>query len=403
MVTAFGAGIAQADLKFVGKRHSGCFLAVGTSPGHGREKPLCYTFAAPLHACRLACSPPMQLTLLIPELVWSDPDDRGIYDVLDASALSALIARGALSAEPPLAAEEWLAARFGLPAPAPIAALRGAGDGIDVGDAQWICADPVHLRFHQERLVLADESQIGLTAAESAALLATLNEHLGDLGEFIATGSGRWAVRLKQAVSRSAPPLSRAIGREVRLDALFADPLLKRAGHEAQMLLHTHPVNGGRETTGQMTVNALWFWGAGRLGGPPAAPGCRLFSSAPVAHGLARLGGAAIAPPPKSLAEFLRTGPATDAIVELDALALPASYENGPEYLEVWKRLDQDWFGGLGRALRSGRIGALKLVVPSAFGLLTWSLTRLAVWKFWANRTPLSARVSALAAKGTVT
>ena len=52
-----------------------------------------------------------------------------------------------------------IAACFGLESSAPYAALRLLGEelaGVTPGEHHWTCADPVHLRFHQERLILAD-------------------------------------------------------------------------------------------------------------------------------------------------------------------------------------------------------------------------------------------------------
>jgi hypothetical protein len=34
--------------------------------------------------------------------------------------------------------------------------------------------------------------------------------------------------------------------------------------NEAQMLLHTHPLNDEREARGQLRVGSLWWWGGGR-------------------------------------------------------------------------------------------------------------------------------------------
>jgi hypothetical protein len=39
----------------------------------------------------------------------------------------------------------------------PFGALRLLGEGNDdARSGHWLCADPVHLRFHQERIILAD-------------------------------------------------------------------------------------------------------------------------------------------------------------------------------------------------------------------------------------------------------
>ena len=35
--------------------------------------------------------------------------------------------------------------------------------------------------------------------------------------------------------------------------------------NEAQMILHTHPVNAEREARGMPAVNSVWLWGGGTL------------------------------------------------------------------------------------------------------------------------------------------
>jgi hypothetical protein len=58
------------------------------------------------------------------------------------------------------------------------------------------------------------------------------------------------------------------------------------------MLLFDHPANRARESEGKPAVNAVWFFGGGRL--RPIAPAARLFVAAPpgligdVARGVAR-------------------------------------------------------------------------------------------------------------------
>src|SRR6516165_7977556 len=100
---------------------------------------------------------PMHLSLFIPELVWPEPDD-GVLDAragLDCPALFALLARGSFSRSPSTAPEARLAALFGQPAAVSLAALRrgGEADTRALPDASGlVCADPVHLRFHEGQL-----------------------------------------------------------------------------------------------------------------------------------------------------------------------------------------------------------------------------------------------------------
>jgi hypothetical protein len=68
--------------------------------------------------------------------------------------------------------------------------------------------------------------------------------------------------------------LDRVIGRNV--DAwLGSDPAarrIRRLQSEAQMLLHTHPLNERRETAGLLPINSFWLSGCGMARSTPGAP-----------------------------------------------------------------------------------------------------------------------------------
>ena len=111
----------------------------------------------------------MQLTLLIPELIWPEPDDRDAFDDLDCPALNLLLARSKMTRRPPQSLEATLTDAFGHAEGAPYAAFRLLGEANDAqapalaDDACWLCSDPVHLRFHQESLILADSGSFDIT------------------------------------------------------------------------------------------------------------------------------------------------------------------------------------------------------------------------------------------------
>ena len=124
----------------------------------------------------------MPLTLLIPELLWPEPEDRATQDALACPALATLLARAQFRRAPAVSYEAALCDAAGLPENAPYAALRRLGEADlgqdDLGSTTWLAADPVHLRFLQERLVLADPSQLALDTAEAEAILASFNREL---------------------------------------------------------------------------------------------------------------------------------------------------------------------------------------------------------------------------------
>ena len=57
--------------------------------------------------------PPPQVTLLVPELLWPEPEDRDTLANLSCPALNTLLARGRAHHRPALSHEAMLSALFG--------------------------------------------------------------------------------------------------------------------------------------------------------------------------------------------------------------------------------------------------------------------------------------------------
>ena len=83
---------------------------------------------------------------------------------------------------------------------APFGALRLLGEGSeDARSGHWLCADPVHLRFHQERIILADAGAFDLADDEAHGIVAALNAEFADIGQFHVASARRWYLRLNVA------------------------------------------------------------------------------------------------------------------------------------------------------------------------------------------------------------
>ena len=115
----------------------------------------------------------MQLTLIVPELIWPEPEDRDALGGVDCPSLEILLARSRRTRRAAQSLEATLADAFGQPPGAPYAAFRRLGEAYSAATAGtqsagcWLCCDPVHLRFHQEQLVLADSANFGITDDEA--------------------------------------------------------------------------------------------------------------------------------------------------------------------------------------------------------------------------------------------
>lgn len=356
----------------------------------------------------------MRLTLLIPELIWPEPGDAETFAGLACPALETLLARGRRTdaATGPATFDAALARAFDLDTAAPYAALRLLGEGIDPGRHHWACADPVHLRLHQERLILADGARAEVTMAEAEALVSELNRHFGtgsesgesfesfESFEFIAAAPERWYLRLSAAASFETPPLSAMAGRRIerQLPEEAGLAWLRRLLNEAQMLLHGHAVNEARADAGRMTVNSLWLWGPGRLPDTSAGKWTTVCSDHPLARGLARHAGIPERPAPASF-DALKAFAGKDdrLLVTLEPLLRAVQYEDIDAWRDGIVALERDWFAPLAAAVRAGRV-VLDLRASTIYGEPGWQVERGDLWKFWKRRQPLQALAQSLAA-----
>ncbi|AKC87804.1 phosphoglycerate mutase [Pseudoxanthomonas suwonensis] len=186
----------------------------------------------------------------------------------------------------------------------------------------WLRADPAHVApdLNGARLLGWGEG-LGMDAEDAAAFLPALRPLFGDAGFHLdAPHPARWYLRLPEGTRLPAlPGPDEALG-----DDLFAalpqgeDAAARRWRAlitEAQVVLHQHPRNRERAARGRPSINALWFWGAGRL---PVAVQSRYLhvrSQDTLLQGLARMAGAAIATP-----EAADGGPAGDSLVDMRRL-----------------------------------------------------------------------------------
>lgn len=327
------------------------------------------------------------LTLLIPHLLWPEPADQIAYAQLaSAPAASWLLARGRFSQAAAQSFEQALAASFGLTDPA-LAEFRRLGETTlppAATAAGWLCADPVHLRFHHERIVLADAGAFEISAEEAKALCTDLSREFAEIGEFEAATPRRWYLRLRTAVNHCSPPLSAVAGRRIAGELPTAAADLSRWLNEAQMFLHLHPINQRRQAAGQPAINSLWLWGQGQQRQPQTGFD-QVWSDNPLVLGLAAAANCPRATLPEPAEIFARARAGERQLLVLDQLLAPVLYENGEEWNQTWQSLARDWLAPiraeLGRSLRT-----VDLHAPTIFGHLHWQLSGIDRWQPWRGR-----------------
>jgi hypothetical protein len=314
-----------------------------------------------------------------------------------------LLARAQLEQFPTVSIESWLCRAFeverhGDDGDWPIAPLTLALDGGEAGGAYWLRADPVHIKVSREGLHLVDSALFDVSPEEAQGFVEALNAHFANNGlAFFAPRPKRWYVKCTQPAAILTHPIGEVAGKDVQSHLPRGEHALQWHGrfNEAQMLLHSHPLNDAREERGEPPVNSVWFWGGGVL---PAVPGQHFSSVSSNDAAATALAAAADIPQaelPVDAHGWLATHTGGDAahphLVILDQLASAIAYED----IDAWRTrlaaLEAQWFAPLMAALRSGKLAQLAIVALGADHSSRFSVTRGDLFKFWRRPRPLGA------------
>lgn len=340
----------------------------------------------------------MHCHLLVPGFGWPQGESSELCHALAPDALETLIARGRRTRAPVSGPERWLFERFGVPRQRdwPAAPFSLFAEGGSPGDSAWIRADPVHLRFERNRLMLLDSTHFTIARDEAEALAASINSHFGDSIIVHPLQAQRWYARLPDCPDMETTPISSVRGGAIEA-ALPHGPDAMRwqsCTNELQMLLHDHPINLAREARGELPVNSVWLWGAGRLpppDRPPARPFQYVAASDPLARGLAQASGTQAQELAATARVFLaQAGHASIGLAVLDSLAAPSQYGQAQAWREALSKLELDWFAPLLAALRQGTIGMLTVHLLGLEHALQAEVTRSDLRRFWRRRQALA-------------
>lgn len=156
----------------------------------------------------------------------------------------------------------------------PLAAWQAQADGLASAPPElgWGLLTPTHWQVGSDGIVLLDPAELQLPEDESRTLWHTLHALFEAEGWALHWGAAqRWYVCHASLADLATASLDRVVGRGIDqwLPDRRAGRSVRRLQSEAQMLLHTHPVNAAREARGALAVNSLWLSGTGRT--QPAA------------------------------------------------------------------------------------------------------------------------------------
>lgn len=294
--------------------------------------------------------------------------------------LTRLVARGDPISPLGASLHAQLLARYGIDAAqAPIAALTALADGIDPRQDYWLRIDPVCLRATRTRMHLVLPPHRDISIDEARALADTLHAHFGALGhQLIIAHPERWHLRCARAqdLSTQAPSASVGLVTEHHLPAGSDAAGWRTLMTEAQMLLHGHAVNVAREARGQVSINAVWPWGGGRLPAPLTCPFKYVFSNDPVASGLGSLSHAALGEVPEDATAWFERLPEHDALV-----VLPLSASSIDD--DKLHAIDRDWCSTVDTNLRRRRLREVRVTLVADQSSVARRIVPSHRWRFW--------------------
>jgi hypothetical protein len=322
------------------------------------------------------------LHLFIPDLFPPQDIAAEVCAGLRLPVLEKLLARSRAKPVVVGTLEDRLCAEFGVQAIAPV---RAAADGLEIGEAYWLCADPVNLQLQRAQMLLMPD--VLPTREEAEVFCSTLNAHFSDSGmQFFAPHPLRWYVRLDAEPQLSTTPLRQAAWRDAKFhQPQGADALQwQRMLTEIQMLLYAHPLNQARDTRGELIVSSLWLWGGGN-----AQPVGKAFDVAGGDSGLAAaFSRVAALSYSNTLPEMLGGQFKKGLWVEM---AAGDAWRRGDLY--AWResvlRLEQQLAQPILKALLKGSLSRLTLEVTGDDVTRRFELTRTDAWKLWRGSRPL--------------
>ena len=141
------------------------------------------------------------------------------------------------------------------------------------------------------------------------------------------------------------------------------------------MLLHEHSINAQREKQGLAPANSIWFSHGGTF--PPRRRNgstVRTFSSPGIATALAAFVGSPAERVPGRLDDVIEDRIASASTV----IVLPSSLD--------WDTVDQSWATPARKALDSGRLREVSLLVDDRGEAVIWQAQRRGFWKRVAAR-----------------
>lgn len=265
----------------------------------------------------------------------------------------------------------------------PIAPIAAGADGLAVGDAYWLRADPVHLILQRDSFSLSEPVPLQAERKQAELIVASLNQHFSQDGlAFFIGNSGTWYLRLNQQPQIQTALPSVAVGRNVYqfMPQGVAAATWVSYLNEVQMLLHDHPVNVARESVGKVAINSIWLSGGGFM--PLVSSSAQregmenlIVANSLFYQGLAKWSGVQNQVASQPLADILQR------VEYLHHVRLELSEQ---------QLLDDTCFHVLWNALKIGNIEHLTLNLGCYEKTLVATIRPMDTYKFWRKNKPIN-------------
>jgi len=247
----------------------------------------------------------------------------------------------------------------------PVAAVTRRLDGAGADRGWWLRADPVHLRVDMGELALLDDAGLRISMLEAEALVAEINEQLGDAGPRLeAPTEKRWYLCFDHGPRLVTEPPWEVSGSGIGEHLPRGDDAGRwRARiNDVQMILHASPVNRERQRRGEPAINSLWLWGGGRIPRVPAGRWQGVCSDQALVRGLAGLAGATSGSLPADAHAWLaRAASPGNHLLVWSAAYVPVRCRD----VDAWRRfvsaVEERWVAPLLDALKSGGVQSVSL------------------------------------------
>jgi hypothetical protein len=261
----------------------------------------------------------------------------------------------------------------------PVAALSRQADCGDAAGSSWLRADPAHVRADMATARMLACGELGLSASECSDIARDLKPLFGDAGfEFDPSQPNRWYLRA--AVGSALPDCAspdEAIGDDLKLHLPqgVSGKRWRQLFNDSQIILHNHAVNERRIARGAVSVNSLWFWGAGVLPDWVRSSLTGVFSGAIEIHALASLAGVSIQPlDSERFEQALAHSADSRLLIDLTELRDDA--------------LEIHWLQRIDRALRQRRLDSIELLFASGERFRIRPMHRFRFWRRVAALVP---------------